>query len=630
MQYVQAAYQAMARQSYILLDNLRIGFMGTATEAGRLVNEVWDELKDQLPEQYRNLGYINTSDKTTINEQILERGGFATLIRAIHIMQQRLGVTGTTMYEAEETLQGAFFALQGAWSNLVVGLAEDTPNMNMLIDNMMTALQNAAKNAIPRLGIIISNIVSYVPQFLEQARIQLIPYVKDLLNNMENMFNGTFLEGIFGKFRSFTDIVFDFVNNGNLTEFARNMATFLSDVITEAVPYLKDAAIGLIKALPGFITDIGGLITPVVDSLLTAIRSSIRELATGTPLEGIINLLDGLLPTFSEFVNNIVTLFGPAVVQTFTSLNNILTHVIGSFAEMTEGSSAWSNFMTNQESGLPKLIELVERFIIYMWDGLQPVLRVIVEQLPGLISSSIPFLEKLIQTLGYYAEQYGQKIAGMIETVFGGLQDYFEAGPEAWDTFFKSINYGLNKINDWLQNASDYIDDMFGNIETSKDTIDKILSGIDVAIQQDLIGQVSEAFINGRNFMTEAAFAGQNWAQFIDSANLTALVKLAGSATESGFLGFLGGTGNFINGVFGGIGNFLSGVGNDAGNFIKAFQRGMTDKRGEQYYTDTFPSNNSINYQNDIVFDGDVVASYMDTISPSANQNVYRSYMAVQ
>ena len=50
---------------------------------------------------------------------------FNTLIDAIHVTQEELGITGTTALEASETVSGSFAAMKSAAQNVLGNLALD-------------------------------------------------------------------------------------------------------------------------------------------------------------------------------------------------------------------------------------------------------------------------------------------------------------------------------------------------------------------------------------------------------------------------------------------------------------------------------------------------------------------------
>ena len=101
MQDIQNAYQGFAKQNYTMLDNLKLGYGGTQSEMIRLIN-----------------------DSGILNEKIsdLDNVTFDQMIQAIHVIQQNLGITGTSAEEAGETIEGSVNSAKAAWENFQGGV----------------------------------------------------------------------------------------------------------------------------------------------------------------------------------------------------------------------------------------------------------------------------------------------------------------------------------------------------------------------------------------------------------------------------------------------------------------------------------------------------------------------------
>lgn len=126
---VQNAYQGFAKQNFTMLDNLKLGYGGTASEMARLVNDS---------------GVMGKSFEATAEN--VKDIPFAQLIEAIHKTQEEMDVTGTTAKEASETVSGSFQSMKGAASNLLAGLGDSNADMDLLIANMTQTITDFATN----------------------------------------------------------------------------------------------------------------------------------------------------------------------------------------------------------------------------------------------------------------------------------------------------------------------------------------------------------------------------------------------------------------------------------------------------------------------------------------------------
>lgn len=154
---IQNAYQGFAKQNYMMLDNLKLGYGGTASEMARLVNDS---------------GVLGKSIKITANT--INDVSFDKIIEAIHITQENLGITGTTAKEAAETISGSVNSMKASWSNLLSGIANDKVDFGKLVDNFVDSLANVFKNIGPRIKVIAQGIGKMV-QELGPILSQMIP-----------------------------------------------------------------------------------------------------------------------------------------------------------------------------------------------------------------------------------------------------------------------------------------------------------------------------------------------------------------------------------------------------------------------------------------------------------------------
>lgn len=125
---IQDAYQGFAKQNYTMLDNLKLGYGGTKTEMQRLLKDAQKIKKAQG----ENVEY-------SINS-------FADIVEAIGVVQDQMGITGTTAQEASETIAGSFSSAASAWQNLLVGIADGNQDLGQLVTNFVESGKTAAKN----------------------------------------------------------------------------------------------------------------------------------------------------------------------------------------------------------------------------------------------------------------------------------------------------------------------------------------------------------------------------------------------------------------------------------------------------------------------------------------------------
>lgn len=166
MSSIQAAYQGFSKQNYTMLDNLKLGYGGTKTEMERLITDA-----EKLDSSF-------TASRDANGELTMS---YADIVDAIHIVQDDLGITGTTAKEASSTISGSIGAMKASWSNLLTGMADENADIGALIDNFIDSALTAADNILPRIGIIMEGIGSLITTALPKILPVIIQVITDNL-----------------------------------------------------------------------------------------------------------------------------------------------------------------------------------------------------------------------------------------------------------------------------------------------------------------------------------------------------------------------------------------------------------------------------------------------------------------
>lgn len=136
MSLIQNAYQGFAKDNFSMLDNLKLGYGGTAAEMARLIND------------------SGVLGKTIVTAANVSEVPLDKMYEAIHAVQTEMGITGTTAKEAASTISGSFNAFQASWKNLLAGMGTDQ-EMDVLIDNLFDTGEQMITNVfalLPKIG----------------------------------------------------------------------------------------------------------------------------------------------------------------------------------------------------------------------------------------------------------------------------------------------------------------------------------------------------------------------------------------------------------------------------------------------------------------------------------------------
>ena len=167
---LQSAYGAFAKQNFTLLDNLKLGYGGNRTEMERLISDA-------------NKVKVANGQMADLS---IER--FSDMVEAIHIIQNEMGITGTTAKEADSTILGSVNSMKASWKNLLNAVADDNADMSKAVDNFVDATITAGKNIVPRIRTAIEGIKKLFNSLVREVFPKLkreIPELKPLINVFE-------------------------------------------------------------------------------------------------------------------------------------------------------------------------------------------------------------------------------------------------------------------------------------------------------------------------------------------------------------------------------------------------------------------------------------------------------------
>lgn len=155
---IQDAYQGFAKQNYTMLDNLKLGYGGTKTEMQRLLK-----------------------DAQKISGIKYDLSSYADVVQAIHVIQENMGIAGTTSKEASETISGSFASMKSAWENTLTSLVVGGDSFDRCIENLVDSAKTFGKNIMPALTKALEGIGSLIEELAPIIEAELPGIVDTLL-----------------------------------------------------------------------------------------------------------------------------------------------------------------------------------------------------------------------------------------------------------------------------------------------------------------------------------------------------------------------------------------------------------------------------------------------------------------
>lgn len=315
---IQQTYQSLARGNYAMLDNLKLGYGGTKSEMERLIQDA-----NKVKQANGEMGDLSI-DK------------FSDVVQAIHIMQQQMGITGTTANEAATTIEGSVGMMKAAWQNWLAELGKDNADINGLTKQLVDSVGTVIRNVGPRIAQIITGITAALPQLfsslgstLPALVMQILPPVLGALGQLGTMlltsattWITTSLPQLLAQFQSWvTSSLPSFLQTG-LT-----MITNLLQGIVQALPQIASTAvIVLTTLLDGLSAQLPQLIPIGINAVLNLVQGILNNLPQiiDSGLKLILGLAQGLINAMPDLVGKAPILIGQLVGGIINRLPQIL------------------------------------------------------------------------------------------------------------------------------------------------------------------------------------------------------------------------------------------------------------------------------------------------------------------
>ena len=411
LETVQEAYMSLSRGNYEMLDSLKLGYGGTKSELERLLSDA--EKFSAAQGKVRDFSVDSYSD----------------IVEAIHIVQDEMGITGTTAEEAATTIEGSVNMAKAAWDNWLAGLGNEDADMEVLTNQLVGSVAIAGENIIPRVGQIMVSIgqtvAAYAPGvglYLRNALISVLP--ESVQVPMREAFLGIDevvgrLAGVFednlGPAAGAADSVFSAISSGVTT-----FSNAVNDLVLPAIDQLSPAfesffgAIQAAQPLLEFIANLFGV------ALAAAISTAIKLFA------GIVEIVAFVITGFEQLYEDISG-FVTGVVQFFTvDLPNGINVLVQWFAQLPGNIAGFLSTVIANVAGwvahmVSNAVNAGALFVSSIAGFMSALPGNIASWLSGAISTVVGWVTQFASNATSAASQFGSKLRSGLEAIPGTL-----------------------------------------------------------------------------------------------------------------------------------------------------------------------------------------------------------------
>lgn len=422
MELIQNAYQGFAKQNYTMLDNLKLGYGGTKTEMERLIADA-NKVKEANGEM---------AD--------LSIDSFADVTEAIHIIQEEMGITGTTAKEAASTIEGSVNSAKAAWDNFLTG--------SITAEEFAESFSTAAFVILKNLAEIIPRLASTIPAIAVSLCQQLATAVQEGGSEMLSS-AGTFM------LNSLTNGIVvgipQLLAQGSemLHQYQSVIQTNFPVIMQNGVSIITNLLTGILSAAPQIIAQVGEMMTTWVDTVL------------------------GMLPTILDS--------GSQMIQ------NLLQGLVENAPKILQQAfDMTSNFIQTILSHLPSILQAGVNLILNLLSGL-------VQAAPQIIQQAAQMLAEFISTIASHLPEILQKGIEIVGELIAGLISRIPDVISSTIDIISSIQESFDNI-DWVSIGLNIIDGIVsGIISAAGSLVDAAVGAAEDAVEavKDWLGIVS-------------------------------------------------------------------------------------------------------------------------------------------
>ena len=475
------------------------------------------------------------NDSGILNETISSLDGitFDQIVQAIHEVQTQMGITGTTALEASTTIQGSVSSMRSAWENLKIGLADDTADMDVLINDFVESAGTAAGNILPRIETIlfgIGTLITNLAPVVSSAIVEIVPQVLPGLISAAAQMVAAFIQAIV-------------VAGPSLLAAGQSALMEVGNGITSAFPQLQvvwDGAVQIFESIDGALDvvssamedagitwgDVWAAISDAISTASNIISGAITGIADiiGTVVTGIADFVTWMqsgsagAEAFKAVIVGITAAF--VAYEVATTAAAVAQGVLQGATTLLSGAQAALNaVMSANPLGIVALaVTALVAAVVYLWntndgfreavtsawEAIKSTAETVFNAVAGFFTETIP--NAIESALGYFDNLMNGSTEDMnaIETVVSTVLNNVKT---IFSTVFSAIQSIVNAVMSALSG------DWSGALESMKTAATTIWDGIKTVFQNKIDAAkqiVSSALDTIKGYFTDKLTAAKN------------------------------------------------------------------------------------------------------------------------
>ena len=316
-----SSYQSIADQFSGILPATSAGFLEQAQAAGI------------LSDSYKQLTEVPIAEYQDAVSKMLEQG------------VADLGLANNTVDEAFSTLSGSLAMAKGAWRNLVTGLANDSADLDTLINNFVDSVVAATRQIIPKIGTalagigeLINEVVPVALEYIPQIITEFLPSVAESAVGIVTSIGTAIFDNIdtvIGYGQTILDRLLDGIT-GNVEDVSKSVEEIVTKFGTFIIENLPKIVTSGIDILISLVKGIVGAAPKLSEAAIKAVAELAAYIISPENLEKILLLGVDLIDALSEGL-------GRALGALVSIGEDVVNSIKEGISDAWEGLKNWFN-----------------------------------------------------------------------------------------------------------------------------------------------------------------------------------------------------------------------------------------------------------------------------------------------
>lgn len=297
-------------------------------------------------------------------------GDFGDTVKAIHAVQEHLGITGTTAKEAATTLEGSFNSMKASFQDVLGNLSDGeldiTPSLNALATTTSNFLFN---NFLPMVGRVFKNLPGAIGTFIQEAAPNVKKGIQGLFSNLGIKIDFSSITSSFSKITSAIQPVvntiknsFSHLNFSGLQSLANAILPAVSAGFSSFASVAGPAISGVVKSF----ASLWNAAQPLVSVIAGALKPAFQVLGAflGGVFKGVLSTIkfafDALkvvILVITPIVKVIVSVF-KAFSPVITTLAKFIGELIGTFGSLGTAGKVMKSLVSGAWNGIKSAVSV--------------------------------------------------------------------------------------------------------------------------------------------------------------------------------------------------------------------------------------------------------------------------------